>query len=567
MKIQFYFFLFLFSGISFSQISRFEKEWGTYLGSAHALNKISSIEKDADENIFVVISISHLTSDILKFSPSGDLLWVETFGNEFEIGSLDRFGIDDIKIDANNDLLICGWTNLTGLGTPGVFQEQIGGQMDRFLAKMNSETGDIIWFTYFGGAAHDDDSEGDSFFDYNSMIAFTPDNNIIWTTNIRSENMATPGVFQENMDDATYVISNFTSSGQRNWTTYYGYDYSTISGLAVDETGIYVAGRTGYNFSGVHNDTYFDPSGNWQLMPGKSDMYLSKFDHTANRVWSRYYGGPDLDLVLMNSLSLKGNQLFLCGNTFSNTGIATPNGHIIEKPEFARSGFLASFDLAGNTLWGTYLGDFSPSNTFNSSFSHADSPYIFVIGSTAQPGLATSNAFQENILGGNDMFVMLFEISGELIYSTYFGGEGEEVGFFHLVILENGFCLAGHTQSASHISTPDAYIEDYSGHLHGDLFIAKFVQTSLSVTDASISQNSFVIYPNPATDVIHIQLNHANSTAKIKGRIFNAAGQWIQNFSFTGTEHQIPTSSLPTGQYFVTLEIDGKIFSKTFLVK
>ncbi|MDO5654985.1 MAG: T9SS type A sorting domain-containing protein [Flavobacteriaceae bacterium] len=80
-------------------------------------------------------------------------------------------------------------------------------------------------------------------------------------------------------------------------------------------------------------------------------------------------------------------------------------------------------------------------------------------------------------------------------------------------------------------------------------------------------KNSFKIYPNPAMDLIHIQLSHVNSTAKLNGSIFNAAGQWIHRFSFTGTEHQIPTTSFPTGQYFVTLEINGKLFSKTFLVK
>lgn len=107
------------------------------------------------------------------------------------------------------------------------------------LAKLDSETGTVIWSTYFGGAANDEDGEDDYSWEYNSLIAITATDDIVWTTNIRSEDMGTANFFQEQRGDnaANYIISMFDTSGQRVWTTYYGYDHSNVSGLQVDGSG------------------------------------------------------------------------------------------------------------------------------------------------------------------------------------------------------------------------------------------------------------------------------------------------------------------------------------------
>ena len=61
------------------------------------------------------------------------------------------------------------------------------------------------------------------------------------------------------------------------------------------------------------------------------------------------------------------------------------------------------------------------------------------------------------------------------------------------------------------------------------------------------------LYPNPATDAVHIQLKDAyrhNNQLKV----FDQSGKLVQQISFSGTTHSLDTRNWPNGTYFLSIQ-------------
>ncbi len=67
----------------------------------------------------------------------------------------------------------------------------------------------------------------------------------------------------------------------------------------------------------------------------------------------------------------------------------------------------------------------------------------------------------------------------------------------------------------------------------------------LSVNGTNDSKKIFTMYPNPAFDMINIQLNNGQELDQVK--IYNVLGTHL----YTGSTSQIDTSYFPVGMYLV----------------
>lgn len=552
-------------GLLYGQSPTYDLDWSTYNDNNNGVNGMVMVSNaalaDAEGNLYLSYNDFFSRSSIDKFSSSGELLWRIDF-NEDDTTIV----IDDLKMDHNQDLIICGWTNSPHLfGTPGAWQEENAGLHDRFLAKLDAQTGTIIWSTYFGGPADDEDGVGDYTREYNSLIAITDSNDIVWTTNMRSEDMGTPNVFQEqrNAEEVNYVISKFDTNGQRIWTTYYGYNQSIISGLQVDTSGVYVAGltRSGSNFL----DPYFDTSGTWTVSPYSSKAYISKFDHTGNRLWSYYFGGEGAEYLLKNSLAQTADELYLTGSTTSSTGI-TSEGTFLPSMDIVNNvGYLVQFDKEGTYQWGTYVG----ASDYTTVYAGNGSKNIYVAGNTKTDEiLSTPYAHQESLNGPSDAFILEFDDNGQRLFGTYFGGEKDENGLHVLLSpAPDGFYLTGLTNSLTGIATPGAHQETFPGDPDSPgpmyLFIAKFLEGPLKVEDLD-SCNGFKIYPNPATSIITLGLDCPFTDYNLS--IYNLLGQKVLSFKSSDNLNQmVDISELAPGTYILQLRNGEGVFNTSFI--
>lgn len=70
--------------------------------------------------------------------------------------------------------------------------------------------------------------------------------------------------------------------------------------------------------------------------------------------------------------------------------------------------------------------------------------------------------------------------------------------------------------------------------------------STLSVDDISLNENTVKLYPNPATDVVNIKTNQTIKNV----RVFNVNGQKVLDIA---NQSQINISNLPTGMYFLNI--------------
>jgi len=393
-----------------------------------------------------------------------------------------------------------------------------------FFPAMLHAQPNLRWSTYFGGADKD----------RGKAVAMDPGKNVYILGETESTTgIATEDVYQEmNAGGDDIFLAKFNAEGDLVWATYFGGESDEgAAGIVVDTAGnIFISGWT-LSTTGIATDDA------WQeTNAGEDDAFLAKFNNDGALLWATYYGGEAQDNMYGGgSLYYNGTSIYMCGTTWSETGIAPA---ITWQPELAGSSdaFWANFDSDGNLLSATYYGgpgedrgiaisgygndsiyisgltnsgsnmaiggvhqdelaggeydafltQFSSFGIWGTYFGGAgeeigealscDATYVYMAGTTnSTDGIATSGAFQETAGGGTDMFLAKFKRTGSLEASTYFGGTGDD----HLTSSPSvaadgggGVFIGGQTNSSSGMVTLDAYQEDLGGGYDG--VIARF---------------------------------------------------------------------------------------------
>jgi len=106
-----------------------------------------------------------------------------------------------------------------------------------------------------------------------------------------------------------------------------------------------------------------------------------------------------------------------------------------------------------NRVWATYLGGTSNDGYPNASSVVDDFGNIYIAGSTASSTGISFNGFQNSLSGTSDAFLSKFDPNGNLIWSTYYGGPGGEMGVFLATDGNNSVYLVGNTNSTTGISS------------------------------------------------------------------------------------------------------------------
>ncbi len=97
----------------------------------------------------------------------------------------------------------------------------------------------------------------------------------------------------------------------------------------------------------------------------------------------------------------------------------------------------------------------------------------YVTGETGSKRFPVRSYYDRKIGGNSDLFVTKFDQYGEMIYSTYLGGGGPETGYAIAVDADGFAYVAGATQSSNFPVTPEAY-STTAGNV--DAFVTKLNQ-------------------------------------------------------------------------------------------
>lgn len=490
--------------------------WGKYIGGTYD-DGIRSIDVDSSGNI---VFCGFTASTGLATTGAYQNSLSSSAQTEYDgwVGKLNRYGYlkwatymggskDDrfkrITVTPDNHLVVVGNTYSTNFPTKNAFQSSNKGSLDAVVCKF-SDTGGLLWSTYYGGTGVDDlngivsDKSGNIYTAgyTSSSSGVTNGSSSVWKKSRQSSNQT---------DDEGWLIK-LTSSGSRTWSTligsYDGDDMLTDVGYDVDKNRIVVGGITNSTSkSGTDRLHYnFSSSGSTNFNGGKSDGFLASFNLNGGLYWSRYFGDTSLD-ELVAVVCDTGGAFYAVGNTASGTNIATSNG-FQTKYGGVGDGWLGKFNVNGSIEWGTYIGGTLSDYVWDLDMDTFN--YLYLIGVTesfydSSCNCVDSNAIytpvshQQDINGGYDAFIQKFNKNGDRLWSTFYGDRANEGG----------------------VSTPDDYIGIATGILD-DVFVGGF---TASRGTGVLDSDTFPGISNGAYDGFLARFNQCDTIAR---------GHWLE---------------------------------------
>jgi hypothetical protein len=402
-----------------------------------------------------------------------------------------------VASDASGNIYVTGETDSGSLtGGP----EPTGASYDAWVAKLNGAGSQLLYLVYLGGSQNDSgrgvavDSAGNAY-----VTGITASLDFPTTSGAFST------VFTGTQEA---FISKLNSSGLIQYSTYLGGGSDAGYAIAVDTSGaVYAAGQTASVSFPVTTGTIQQSNGG-----GFSDCFVSKLNALGSALlYSTYLGGSALDLCAGIAIDVSGDA-YITGTTYSTNfptqsplqsallgsasafvseinasgsallystylgGSILDNGNAIALDSFDAAyiaGSTASPDFpttAGGlqtALGGTYnafVSKIAPGggslsySTFvgGSGVDDADAIVVDSLGQavvggyTSSPNFPVAGAIQGTFQGIFDAFATVVNATGSgLVFSSYFGGSGDDRGFGVAALPGGSLALGGMTASAN----------------------------------------------------------------------------------------------------------------------
>lgn len=199
-------------------------------------------------------------------------------------------------------------------------------------------------------------------------------------------------------------------------------------------------------------------------------------DPVPIRLWGTYYGGDSTDYCF-DITTNSNNDVYITGNTWSSTNIAT-NGTHQSNLSGTSNLFFTKFDTDGKRLWGTYF--YYDIGLFNSHIakikSDSNNNLYFAASEQYNTNIATVGSFQPTKNDWSDVFLVKLNNLGIREWATYYGGNGNDELLSLCLDSSNNIYISGQTSSTDVMSTPGSHQINNSNNSN-DGFIAKFDST------------------------------------------------------------------------------------------
>lgn len=421
----------------------------------------------------LLISIIPILFSGLCFAQTDiNLIYSSFFGgsNEESAGNI-------LKISSDR-YLFYGGTNSNNLPvTSDALDSELSGSNSGFFTVMDLN-GELIYSTFLDGSNLDGVTAAE--------VAMNGDIILSGYTNSVDFPLLNPANDQLEGDETIGFISRFDDNFNLVWSTYFGGGgIVNIETLVMSDDGsIYISGSTmssDLGTSGVH-----------QEFPVSSEIfnsYLAKLNSNGEVMWCTYISGSGLTFSENIALSEDGSRIYVTGNSFDASDHGFINAH---QPESGGGSdcFLAAYSTDdGNILWGTYYGG---SESENPGYVEAmENGTVLITGVTSSTeNIATQNAFQEELNGNVDNFIVAFDPNGNRIWATYYGGQGNEISQTDLKTVENSIYMMGATFSNDGISIGNPYLDEISEMSESaNTFLVKLDQQGQPIWATFLNQN------------------------------------------------------------------------------
>jgi hypothetical protein len=311
-----------------------------------------------------------------------------------------------------------------------------------FVGKWNAAGSALVYCTYLGGYGDDQgaaiavDSSGAAYVTGTASSSDFPTKNPF---------QAAPGL----ASDTSVFVSKLSPDGSELvYSTYLGGHYNNqATGIAIDASlSAYVTGWT--------SAFDFPTEAPFQAALGSPDAFnafITKFSPAGSSlVYSTYMGGSQSESGNAIAVDADDNA-YVVGDTTS-TDFPTKNPFQSSNRSQAastESAFALKLNAAGAALvYSTYLGGTGRETAQGVAVDGSQNAYL--TGLTTSSNFPTQNPFQASLTGSSNAFVSKLSASGSaLVYSTYLGGNGQDIAFGIAVDAQGNAYVAGSTSSSN----------------------------------------------------------------------------------------------------------------------
>jgi uncharacterized repeat protein (TIGR03803 family) len=189
--------------------------------------------------------------------------------------------------------------------------------------------------------------------------------------------------------------------------------------------------------------------------------------------YSTYLGGNDYDQGFGVAVDASGN--IVVAGTTASTNFPTANAFQSQNGG-GQDVFVTKFNPSGTSLiYSTYLGGHADDNCEALALDSSGNAYV--TGFTSSGNFPTKNAIQSKRTGGQNVFLSQFDPSGNLLFSTFYGGSGIDQAY-GIAWDPSGVYIAGYTTSTN-FPTVNAFQSTIPSS--ASAFLTKFATNGSSV--------------------------------------------------------------------------------------
>lgn len=504
------------------------------------------------------VSGNHGNQDywVLKLDTAGNISWQRSLGgSDFD----EEWGMN---LTADGGYIIAGQSKSNDGDVSGNH-----GLTDYWIVKLNAE-GNIDWQKSLGGSDYDEAY----------AVSQTTDGGYIVAGNSESAD----GDVSGNHGDYDFWVVKLDANGNLVWQKSLG---------GSDEDECYAVQQTsdgGYILAGGTESDDGDVSGNH----GDQDVWVVKLDLNGNVLWQKSFGGSSDEEALSLQQTSDGGYIF-AGTSASNDGDVSGNHGDYDA-------WIVKTDAGGNLLWqrslggsgyddlhsivqlndGSYVASGYTSSTDDDvSVNHGDED-VWVVKLDISGNLAWSHCYggsgtdeasslelvndsaliiscysksNDGDVAGNhglwDYWILTTDLNGTIQWEKNFGGSLNDVCYAARPTNDNGFILAGYSESND---------GDGSGNHGKKDFWAVRLQGVVGVNEIQDELIPLTVYPQPATGFCYIKIPddvlYAHSNTSL--HIYDVEGKQIKTILADGNPLIKLDCSAWSGIYFYKLD-DG----------
>jgi len=319
--------------------------------------------------------------------------------------------------------------------------------------------------TYLGGTEGEDATK----------VAFDNYGNTILIGQTPSDDFpVTDSAFQDThgggSGDWDGFVAKFSPSGDLLYSSYLGGSaYEHVTSVNIDSgNNIVLTGTTASADFPTTPDAYDSSFGG-----GVHDGFIMKLAPNGTLLYSSYLGGAGDDWIYGIQFDASENYMF--SGWTSSTGLGT-SGALHEDLIGGTDAFVARMSSSGATLqMFSYFGGTGNDRGWTLDI---DSEYNYVFSGVTESSdyPVTGNAFQSGSTIGGDAILTKINHDGDtMVYSTYLGGNDEDLGLAITIDSDDNMILSGYTESDD-LAVANALQSTFGGGT-ADIYVAKFNET------------------------------------------------------------------------------------------